>query len=818
MRQVKNHQTSQARACSSFGLWLIAVLLTAAGSLASAARAQTIGVTLGITPGSSAGSPGILMQVANASPTGTTANTLTKLTGAPSTAVIASVTDTGGIIGITTAGAGTTGNATIELAGDSVSCVFDGPTTAGDYVQISSSTAGNCHDAGATYPASGQIIGRVLSTNAAGGTYPIDLFDEIRGSSGGGGSNPILTHTLSGAAPTAVVNSATTPAFDIENFPLTVNVTSITLPASTAIADAEEIWFAIVQGSGSYTLPAGGGGTALSAGTGTTILNVSIAGSCPTIGTAAGNELIYHLQYKASNTEYRVLQCYITNPVTNVSNGQDVLGWNSSGILTNVTPGVATNAQTGTSYTVAASDRGKVVSFNNAGAVSVTVPEAGTCSSGGAAPCTSGGAAFTGNFYAIIHDLGAGTVTLSSPTIAAPAAPSLSQTAGGTIAATTYFAKNTCVTPQGETTPSVESSFAVSANNLLVDAAPTCGGGATGWNAYVSTATGTETKQNTTLNSLTSSWTEPTTGLVAGAGLPTANTTNSLFNGAATFAIPQNAWCSLSSGDNINYSMRCSNGSTSATIANACQYSTVTAVNSSPISAAVNTLYNVGTGGAVFNLPAATGTKNCVSIYNNTANLDLTINRAGTDGINAAGATLSVIHLEPFQSIALLDGAAGNWYVPEMSIGSSDNIGNVNIAAGPGSNIILAAGSATNQVVQSFAPFIVSAGNYFQIGGHFRSVASALPAITASGGTCGAGDSVTTGSTDVVGEFTTGTGTVSSCVLTFAVAFTNAPIGCMVENVTDGTVPVFTTTNAALTVTIALASKKVHWFCPGPQA
>lgn len=125
----------------------------------------------------------------NAGTTGTTLNTLTKLTGAPSTAVIAATTDTGGVIGVTTAGAGTTGSATVTQSG-LVNCVFSNATTAGDYVQISSATAGNCADTGAaTYPTSGQVIGRVLSTNASAGTYQIDLFpSEIMASSGGTGS------------------------------------------------------------------------------------------------------------------------------------------------------------------------------------------------------------------------------------------------------------------------------------------------------------------------------------------------------------------------------------------------------------------------------------------------------------------------------------------------------------------------------------------------------------------------------------------------------------------------------------------------------
>src|SRR5262249_33859956 len=65
---------------------------------------------------------------------------------------------------------------------------FSGGTTAGNYVVISDATAGNCKDGGSTYPASGQVIGRVLGTNGVPGTYPILLFaPEIRGGSGGGG-------------------------------------------------------------------------------------------------------------------------------------------------------------------------------------------------------------------------------------------------------------------------------------------------------------------------------------------------------------------------------------------------------------------------------------------------------------------------------------------------------------------------------------------------------------------------------------------------------------------------------------------------------
>lgn len=123
---------------------------------------------------------------ANAGVTGTTQYKLAKYTGAPSTAVVASTSDTSGIVGVVVSPGGTTGNALIAHDGD-VPCVFDGATTAGNYVQSSSMVEGACHDAGAAYPTSGQVLGRVLSTNASGGNFLMALFaPEIRASSGGG--------------------------------------------------------------------------------------------------------------------------------------------------------------------------------------------------------------------------------------------------------------------------------------------------------------------------------------------------------------------------------------------------------------------------------------------------------------------------------------------------------------------------------------------------------------------------------------------------------------------------------------------------------
>ncbi len=108
--------------------------------------------------------------------------------------------------------------------------------------------------------------------------------------------------------------------------------------------------------------------------------------------------------------------------------------------------------------------------------------------------------------------------------VGAPAAPTLSAVVSGALAATTYYVKVTYVTPYGETLASAEASLAVAANSVLSVASPPAYPGATGWNVYVSTATGTETKQNSVVGTIGTPWQEPTTGLIAGSAVPAAST------------------------------------------------------------------------------------------------------------------------------------------------------------------------------------------------------------------------------------------------------------------------------------------------------
>ncbi|MGH9511919.1 MAG: hypothetical protein ACRD2U_07255 [Terriglobales bacterium] len=121
----------------------------------------------------------VATDIPNESITGTTLNKLVKLTGAPGAAITASTSDTAGVIGIAVDGAGTSGSVQVARSGQAA-CAFDGATTANDYVQISGTVAGDCHDSGAPYPTGGQVLGRVLSTNAVAGSYAMLVGGEVQ--------------------------------------------------------------------------------------------------------------------------------------------------------------------------------------------------------------------------------------------------------------------------------------------------------------------------------------------------------------------------------------------------------------------------------------------------------------------------------------------------------------------------------------------------------------------------------------------------------------------------------------------------------------
>jgi hypothetical protein len=111
----------------------------------------------------------------------------------------------------------------------------------------------------------------------------------------------------------------------------------------------------------------------------------------------------------------------------------------------------------------------------------------------------------------------------SSPCLAglsAPLAPLLASVAGGALAAARYFVQIAYVTAAGETAASTEVSFSVAANSLLQVPSPPASSFATGWNVYVSTTSGAGTLQNASPIVIGTPWTEPTSGLIAGAAMP----------------------------------------------------------------------------------------------------------------------------------------------------------------------------------------------------------------------------------------------------------------------------------------------------------
>jgi hypothetical protein len=137
---------------------------------------------------------------------------------------------------------------------------------------------------------------------------------------------------------------------------------------------------------------------------------------------------------------------------------------------------------------------------------------------------------------------------------ASPPAPALSDEAAGSLAAVTYGVQLTYVTPIGETLAGPAAALTVPENYVLVVGSPPAANGVTAYNVYVcelasspgvfraginanainvSPINGTNAfpatpyqRQNADPIAIGTGWTEPTSGLVAGPGLPTANTSN----------------------------------------------------------------------------------------------------------------------------------------------------------------------------------------------------------------------------------------------------------------------------------------------------
>jgi hypothetical protein len=110
---------------------------------------------------------------------------------------------------------------------------------------------------------------------------------------------------------------------------------------------------------------------------------------------------------------------------------------------------------------------------------------------------------------------------------AAPPAPHLIDQPSGSLESRTYYVRLTYVTSSGESPPSGESQFPVGRNHVLSVIAPPPPKGAAagtilGYNIYVGSDSGTETKQNDQPHDIRYAWTEGNSGLILGTALPAA--------------------------------------------------------------------------------------------------------------------------------------------------------------------------------------------------------------------------------------------------------------------------------------------------------
>jgi hypothetical protein len=129
-------------------------------------------------------------------------------------------------------GCAASGTAQIAVRGISL-CVFDGAVVASDYVQPSSTSFGECHDAGNAYPTGGQVLGRVLQSNASAGTYSVDLYSAgiVPPTQGSACSNKVVTALNNASGPTC---TTVTSSYVDSSIAATSGGTANTVPKYTA--------------------------------------------------------------------------------------------------------------------------------------------------------------------------------------------------------------------------------------------------------------------------------------------------------------------------------------------------------------------------------------------------------------------------------------------------------------------------------------------------------------------------------------------------------------------------------------------------------
>lgn len=127
-----------------------------------------------------------------------------------------------------------------------------------------------------------------------------------------------------------------------------------------------------------------------------------------------------------------------------------------------------------------------------------------------------------------------------------------------------------------------------------------------------------------------------------------------------------------------------------------------------------------------------------------------------------------------------------------------------------------------NDVVQVIPNAAPTAGNVYATLNQFKAwvlggstAHNAVPVLSA----CGTSPAIATGSTDLSGRVTTGTGTPTGCVVTFASAFTATPSCAVVSQTAPATTtPAYTVSTTAITIVQAAGDSRIYnYICSAMQ-
>ncbi len=142
-----------------------------------------------------------------------------------------------------------------------------------------------------------------------------------------------------------------------------------------------------------------------------------------------------------------------------------------------------------------------------------------------------------------------------------PFKPTTSTTSSGAKSSRTYYVSITYVTANGESVASEEATQVIGANDVLIVNSPVSLSGVTGWNVYHHTVSGSLKKQNSSLLSIGTNYTETTGTLNDGAAPPTTHTgwyvadlADSPPKAKYVYALNNRVWMAGIEGENTRFS------------------------------------------------------------------------------------------------------------------------------------------------------------------------------------------------------------------------------------------------------------------------